>query len=237
MARKRMINPSIWDTAFEKQWKADELLVFMACITNADDEGRGRIGAVGRACGSMIIGGNDLHAVLLILKPAVITYKNKYYFLPGWHDEQKISHPTASKLPIPEMNGEHPESSGENPTRSSLVSLNNLVEQTNGCRFSEIDDVDKILKAYEALTTRPPLFGYPPQEHAAVIEQLKTYAAKLNADEMIVTMRQTYLAKPLNNKPQTLKYFMAIWAGEYDKPKKETNAEHLARIVKLSEEM
>jgi hypothetical protein len=111
MARKRMIDPSIWDDVQFGELSFGGRLLFMGMISNADDEGKG----IGDAKGlrRMVFGFDDE-----VNTKAVDGYLNEikesirgvefyevdgriYYQFKNWEKYQYINRPTPSKLPSP----------------------------------------------------------------------------------------------------------------------------------------
>lgn len=105
MARKRMIDPNIWESAFEKGWTSEEFSVMVAAISVADDEGRGKVAAIKRCIKSMM---NDkkFEKTLQKLTDPILFYENsgeKLYFLKNWKNYQTINRPSPSRLPQPNI--------------------------------------------------------------------------------------------------------------------------------------
>ena len=99
--RKRLIDPMIWESAEDKHWSSDYFVVMAAAISNADDEGRGRISAVLKNIKFMIKSERKFKNILKDLSDSIKVYSKIYYFLPNWKKYQKISHPIPSRLPSP----------------------------------------------------------------------------------------------------------------------------------------
>lgn len=110
MARIRTIKPDIWQSEPLGSVSIEAMLTFVGLITQADDDGRLR-GSVGR-----------LRATLFPYKPTLDTARvsewldelaarhliqryeadgRPYISLPGWHEHQRIAHPSSSDLPAP----------------------------------------------------------------------------------------------------------------------------------------
>ena len=92
-----MIDPHIWETAYDKGWTSDELTVMLAAISSADDEGYGRLSMIKRNVFN-IISDRKLKKALENLHNSVIILAKIYFFLPNWLEYQKISHPSPSKI-------------------------------------------------------------------------------------------------------------------------------------------
>lgn len=100
MARKRMLDPHIWESAYDKGWTSDDFVVMSAAISAADDEGKGRISMIIRNVGEMI-SSKKLKKSLEKLQDSIIIYEKIYFFLPNWLDYQTVNHPKKSKIPKP----------------------------------------------------------------------------------------------------------------------------------------
>ena len=108
MARKRMIDPSIWQSEDFSELSNLAKLVFIALFSLADDDGRGRANPV--YLRNTIFPYNedlrstDIEKALseISLNMSVIFYScdgSKYYALTNWDKWQKIDKPTPSKIP------------------------------------------------------------------------------------------------------------------------------------------
>lgn len=107
MARKRMIDPSMWINEDFGSLSILAKLVFIGLFSNADDEGRGK--ASPAYIKAVLFPYNDdlriadIEKALLEIssKMSVIFYscdENKYYTLISWNTFQKIDKPTESKI-------------------------------------------------------------------------------------------------------------------------------------------
>ena len=103
MARKRMIDPKIWDSCYDKNLSSNDFTVLIAAISSADDEGRGKISMIERSVGKMLKE-KALQKSLKVLSDTIVIYDKLYYYIPNWHTYQKLNRPTPSKLPSP-VNG------------------------------------------------------------------------------------------------------------------------------------
>lgn len=74
-----------------------------------------------------------------------------------------------------------------------------------------------IFKEYEKLTTRPALNCYNSTEIPTVKKIIREYCDQHGADNLVSKMQEVYIQKPPNDKPSSLKYFMAVWAGMGEK--------------------
>lgn len=127
MARKRMIDPSIWESEDFSALSNFAKLVFIALFSLADDDGRGRANPV--YLRNTIFPYNedlrsaDIEKALseISLNMSVIFYScdgSKYYTLTNWDKWQKIDKPTPSKIPEYQENMKI-EIFGDNSTKTS----------------------------------------------------------------------------------------------------------------------
>lgn len=115
MARKRMIDPSMWINEDFGTLSTLAKLVFVGLFSNADDEGRGKASPAYIKAVLFPYNDNiriaDIEKTLLEIssKMSVIFYscdENNYYTLTSWNTFQTINKPTESK--IPEFNAQNP---------------------------------------------------------------------------------------------------------------------------------
>jgi len=109
MARKRMIDPSLWTDEGFLELSDKAKLLYIGLISFADDEGRGRGSAKGLKAN--IFPSNDIKCdEIEKLKDEIETNLNvlfyevkgkKYYTLHKWKEYQAINHPKPSCIPIP----------------------------------------------------------------------------------------------------------------------------------------
>lgn len=108
MARKRMIDPSMWINEDFGTLSTLAKLVFIGLFSSADDEGKGK--ASPAYIKAVLFPYNDdlriadIEKALLEIstKMSVIFYscdENKYYTLTSWNTFQKIDKPSESKIP------------------------------------------------------------------------------------------------------------------------------------------
>lgn len=108
MARKRMIDPSMWINEDFGTLSTLAKLVFIGLFSNADDEGKGK--ASPAYIKAVLFPYNDglriadIEKALLEIssKMSVIFYscdENKFYTLTSWNTFQKIDKPSESKIP------------------------------------------------------------------------------------------------------------------------------------------
>ena len=111
MARKRMIDPSIWQSEDFSKLSYFSRLVFIGLFSNADDEGRGRANPA--FLKSAIFPYDDglrvadieksLNEIAAYMSTTFYTHDEKeYYIFDHWADWQKIDRATQSKIPLPE---------------------------------------------------------------------------------------------------------------------------------------
>lgn len=100
--RKRMIDPEIWDSATAKNWAPEDFTVMVGAISNADDEGRGRVSVLMQNL-SGIVPAKKFKKSLTKLSDSIVIYQQIYYFLPNFLKYQKLSHPKKSKFPEPNL--------------------------------------------------------------------------------------------------------------------------------------
>lgn len=108
MPRIRTIKPELWESEKLGSLSAIARLTFIGLISLADDEGRGR-GEPRFLLGRIHPYSNDVDAGLLDVAlrdlgstGLVEFYKVNgcsYYEIPGWSENQRIDHPTKSKMP------------------------------------------------------------------------------------------------------------------------------------------
>lgn len=108
MARKRMIDPNIWQSEDFSALSTLAKVVFIGLFSNADDEGRGRAKAAYIKSilfpydEEMRVGDIDKTLSEIASKMSITFYtdnENQYYSLDNWSKWQKIDRPTASTLP------------------------------------------------------------------------------------------------------------------------------------------
>lgn len=113
MARKRMIDPNIWQSENFNKLSTLAKLVFIGLFSQADDEGRGRANAI--FLKSMLFPYNedmrsaDIEKALCEISSnmSVVFYScdgSNYYSLYNWDKWQKIDKPKSSELPAFEEN-------------------------------------------------------------------------------------------------------------------------------------
>lgn len=108
MARKRMIDPNIWQSEDFSRLSTLGKLVFIGLFSLADDDGKGRCNPVYLKSTLFPyeegIRSADIDKTLSEIgsNMSVILYScdgSSYYWLYNWHDWQKIDKPSPSKIP------------------------------------------------------------------------------------------------------------------------------------------
>lgn len=108
MARKRMIDPAIWQSQDFSRLSMLAKLVFIGLFSNADDEGRGRATAayvksmVFPYDGKLRVTDIDKSLDEIAANMSITFYTcdgNEYYSLDNWSKWQKVDKPQPSKLP------------------------------------------------------------------------------------------------------------------------------------------
>lgn len=102
MARKRMIDPQIWESAYDKQWGTEELTLMISAISTADDEGKGRISLLRRNV-SLMFSERKFKKTLEKLSDSIQIYDKIYFFLPNFLKYQTINRPKPSSIPDPKL--------------------------------------------------------------------------------------------------------------------------------------
>lgn len=165
MARKRMVDPSIWQS--EDFGKLSNLakIVFIGLFSLADDEGRGRCNPV--YLKSTLFPYNedmrsaDIEKALFEISSnmSVVFYScdgNNYYSLLSWDTFQKIDRPTNSKIPdFDETNKEIRRLfvEGSPSNRRGLVPNKNIIEDNKNIKE---DNRNRIVEVYNTYCTNLP---------------------------------------------------------------------------------
>lgn len=134
MARKRMISPTIWESAYDKGWTTDDFAVMVSAISSADDEGRGRISVMQRNLGNMI-SQKKFNKSLKNLDDSIKIYGKIYYFLPNWNFYQTVNKPQPSRIPEPKSFEDN--DLGKNSTGMNQGTIHEKVR--NDSRLSEVN--------------------------------------------------------------------------------------------------
>lgn len=139
MARKRMIDPNIWQSEDFSKLSTLAKLVFIGLFSLADDEGRGRCNPVYLKSTLFPyeegIRSADIDKTLSEISSnmSVIFYScdgSNYYSLYNWNTWQKIDKPTDSKIPaFEENNKEIRLLFAEGSPKSSRVLSPNIIEE------------------------------------------------------------------------------------------------------------
>ena len=115
MARKRMVDPHIWESFSFAELSDLAKILFISLISHADDEGRGIAGAA--YIRNMTFPHDETRRVAevqkalseIALHTSTQFYQvdgREYYCLLNWTDYQKVDKPSKSKLPPPPSVGE-----------------------------------------------------------------------------------------------------------------------------------
>ncbi len=113
MARKRMIDPNIWQSEDFNKLDTFSRLVFIGLFSLADDEGRGRANPTYLKSSIFpydeVVRTTDIEKSLskISASMSIVFYEHnesKYYELLNWDKWQKIDRPTESKIPEYEEN-------------------------------------------------------------------------------------------------------------------------------------
>lgn len=131
MPRRRMLDPSFTDDIYVAKLTRDERLFLIGCVRNSDDDGRLRAHpAYLKAEIFMYDDDIDLERMRELKQSTIekmkswpkdnmwlmVAYENSgedYLYFPNWPIQQKPSHPTPSKLPIPPTPETPPKATGE----------------------------------------------------------------------------------------------------------------------------
>lgn len=164
MARKRMIDPNIWQSEDFGKLSLLAKIVFIGLFSLADDEGRGRANPV--YLKSVLfpyeesMRSADITKTLFEISSnmSVIFYScdgSDYYSLCNWNNWQKIDKPTDSKLPAFESNNEDfrrlfIEGS---PKPSRRVAPNRIEENKNRIRIEKEEKRIEVKEIYNSTCT------------------------------------------------------------------------------------
>ena len=109
MARRRMIDPNIWQSEDVSKLSVFARYMLIGMISNADDYGKGRASAA--FLRSAIFPYDDIRIAdiekalsEISQNISVILYEqadNQYYLFVNWEEWQKVDHPTKSHIPDP----------------------------------------------------------------------------------------------------------------------------------------
>ena len=185
MARKRMIDPSIWGSEDFSHLSTLAKLVFIGLFSNADDEGRGRAKPV--YIKSILFPYDEQMRVTDIEKSlqeiaahmSITFYAHdgtEYYSLDNWTEWQKVEKPTLSRIPA------FGEDSGN--SRGVLDDESRLIEE-NRIRIEE----KKKKKGMEG--DKPPRSKFIPP----TVEEVLTYCKERRNQVDAQTFVDFYMAK------------------------------------------
>lgn len=165
MARKRMIDPNIWQSEDFGSLSDLAKLVFIGLFSLADDEGRGRCNPVYLKSTLFPYKENlrsaDIEKTLseISSRMSVIFYlcdEKQYYSLYNWNTWQKIDKPTSSKIPEFDENDENIRRIfDEVSTRTSRGLSPNKIEK-NKNRIEQEDNRKRIVEVYNLYCTNLP---------------------------------------------------------------------------------
>lgn len=165
MARKRMIDPNIWQSEDFGCLSDLAKLVFIGLFSLADDEGRGRCNPI--YLKSILfpykenLRSADIEKTLseISSKMSVIFYlcdEKQYYSLCNWNTWQKIDRPTDSKIPAFDENDETIRRIfDEGSTMSSRGLVPNRIEK-NKKRIEQEENRKRIVEVYNLYCTNLP---------------------------------------------------------------------------------
>lgn len=148
MARKRMIDPSIWTSEDFGTLTDLAQIYWIGIISNADDDGRIKISPAFLKANIRPYSTDSLEDVGRVIeelssKDMLRTYQangETFGHLPKWFDYQKISHPTKSKIPNPpDPSDNPPEDSGGFGKATPQFSLNEVKEN-----LKEVQEKEKV---------------------------------------------------------------------------------------------
>ena len=212
MARKRMIDPSIWQSEDFSELSNLAKIVFIALFSLADDDGRGRANPI--YLRNTIfpykedIRSTDIEKALseISLNMSVIFYScdgSKYYALTNWDKWQKIDKPTPSKIPEYKENMKI-ETFDEKSTRTSR----------------KVDEASRLIEKNKNIKEKEEKKGnFPPS-----LEEIKKYVEdkKLNVD---AEKFYNYFAEgnwidSKGNKVRNWKQKILTWSSYTDKKEK-----------------
>lgn len=213
MARKRMIDPSIWQSEDFSELSNLAKIVFIALFSLADDDGRGRANPI--YLRNTIFPYNedlrstDIEKALseISLNMSVIFYScdgSKYYALTNWDKWQKIDKPTPSKIPEYKENMKI-ETFDENSTRTSR-------KVDEGSRLIE-KNKNRIEKEKKRKEFTPP-----------TLEEVRKYALeknlKVNAERFFNYFAESEWVDSKGNKVKNWKQKMLTWDNFSQKEEK-----------------
>lgn len=168
MARKRMIDPNIWQSEDFGKLSTLAKLVFIGIFSNADDEGRGRANPT--YLKSILfpyeesIRSADIDKTLSEISSnmSVVFYScdgSNYYSLTKWYDWQKIEKPQDSKLPSFDENNPKIRRlfDDQSATNRRLVEPNRIEENRIENKRKEIkENRNRVIEVYNSLCTNLP---------------------------------------------------------------------------------
>lgn len=167
MARKRMIDPNIWQSEDFGNLSDLAKLIFIGLFSLADDEGRGRCNPVylkstlfpykeGLRSADVEVALSEISRTM-----SVVFYscdEKSYYSLYNWSTWQKIDKPTDSKIPAFDENDENIRRifvEGSSRT-SRKVAPNRIEENKNKKRIEQEEKRKRIVEVYNLYCTNLP---------------------------------------------------------------------------------
>jgi len=158
MARKRMIDPKIWDSCYDKNLTPIDFTVLIAAISSADDEGRGKISMIERSVGKMV-NEKSLLKSLESLSDTIKVYNDNLYYMPNWCEYQYITRPKPSKFPAP-TNGKHEPVTDESRINHGLITDESLTSHENSFAIRSRSRIESEVEVEKEVKEKEP----PPQQ-------------------------------------------------------------------------
>ena len=148
MARKRMVDPHIWESFSFAELSDLAKILFISLISHADDEGRGIAGAA--YIKNITFPHDETRRVAevqkalseIALHTSTQFYQvdgREYYCLLNWTDYQKVDKPSKSKLPPPPSVGEGGGISSRQPFGESSGNIRGTLGESSGNKDNRIE--------------------------------------------------------------------------------------------------
>lgn len=237
MARRRMIDPNMWQSEDFSNLSTLAKLVFIGLFSNADDEGRGR--AKPMYIKSILFPYDEKIRVIdienalseIVLNLSVTFYStdngNQYYSLDNWKKWQSIDKPKPSQIPAPQEVEHHPPLfPDESDTSRRRVDDESCLNRKEKEREKEIEREKKSSICAEPETdSTPPVIFLPLNDgtdYPVTEEQCQEWAGLYPAVDVIQQlrgMRGWLLSNPEKRKTRRgVSRFITGWlAREQDK--------------------
>ena len=212
MARKRMLDPSIWDDEHVGMLSPNAFRLFICCISNADDDGK-LLGSARylRALAFRFSDDVSVEATAGWLDEIASKMRSfQRYTVAGreyirflkWHEYQVINKPTASKLPDPDGPATPAETDDYGSTTVALRDDSHLIEEKGSkekgskekrreVRTSESEDESDPFDSDTPPDTSPvqSVFGYykeriQPQAKLCPTDKIKARLKRFSEDEL-----------------------------------------------------